>query len=181
MLKTSFGAAISALLIAGALGLAATAPASALTQSECHDQWVAGKAAGKDVGKLKDYKAANCPTDAAAAPTPAPVAAAPAQTPTPAPAKPTPAAAAPAAPTPVAAKPIAPAPTAAVTPTAANEYATEAEAKGKCGAGPVVWMNTKSKVFHDNTSSRYGKTKHGAYMCQAEANAMGGHAAKNEK
>ncbi len=176
MLKSSFGVAFSALLLAGALSLA-SAPANALTNKECSDAWKAAKASGKDPGLFRDYKAANCEAPATAAPAPA---AAPVAAPAaPAVVKPMP--------SPVAAKPMAApamAPAAAKTmPAMANEYTTEAEAKGHCPAGPVVWFNTKSKTkaFHDSTSRYYGKTKQGAYMCQADATAMGGHKAENEK
>jgi hypothetical protein len=47
--------------------------------------------------------------------------------------------------------------------------------------GTVVWVNTKSKVYHFANSRNYGKTKSGAYMCEAQATATGNRAAKNEK
>jgi len=48
-----------------------------------------------------------------------------------------------------------------------------------CGAGdPVVWVNTKSKVFHSSTDPLFGKTKRGGYMCSAAALAAGNRAAK---
>ena len=45
----------------------------------------------------------------------------------------------------------------------------------------MVWVNTKSKVYHFANSRNYGKTKSGAYMCEAQATATGNRAAKNEK
>lgn len=46
-----------------------------------------------------------------------------------------------------------------------------------CSAGdPVVWVNTKSKVFHMQGDSYYGKTKTGKYACKSAAVAMGAHA-----
>jgi len=60
-----------------------------------------------------------------------------------------------------------------------GEYKTEADAKGKC-SGNVVWLNTKSHVYHFAGTRDYGHTKNGAYMCQPDADKIG-RAAKNEK
>ncbi len=62
---------------------------------------------------------------------------------------------------------------------AANQFQTDTEAKGHCASDTVVWVNTKSKVYHYAGSSSYGKTKRGAYMCEKEA--TGFRAAKGEK
>jgi hypothetical protein len=43
-------------------------------------------------------------------------------------------------------------------------------------ADPVVWVNTKSKVYHMQGDSYYGKTKSGMYACKSKADAMGAHA-----
>ncbi|MBV9824727.1 MAG: hypothetical protein JO001_03450 [Alphaproteobacteria bacterium] len=61
----------------------------------------------------------------------------------------------------------------------AGEYTTEADAKAKCSAS-VVWLNTKSHVYHFAGTRDYGHTKNGAYMCQPDADKIG-RAAKNEK
>ena len=61
----------------------------------------------------------------------------------------------------------------------AGEYANEADAKAKC-TGNVVWLNTKSHVYHFAGTRDYGHTKNGAYMCQPDADKIG-RAAKNEK
>lgn len=46
-----------------------------------------------------------------------------------------------------------------------------------CAAGdPVVWVNTKSKVFHMQGDAYYGKTKSGKYACKSDAVAMGARA-----
>jgi hypothetical protein len=70
-----------------------------------------------------------------------------------------------------------PAPAAA----AAGHYKTEAEAKSHCAGDTVVWLNTKSKIYHFAGAKTYGKTKEGAYMCQKEADKAGNRAAKGEK
>jgi hypothetical protein len=42
------------------------------------------------------------------------------------------------------------------------------------GAG-MVWVNSKTKVYHCSGDRWYGKTKSGAYMTQADAQAKGNH------
>jgi hypothetical protein len=67
-------------------------------------------------------------------------------------------------------------------PTAATgQFASEAEAKSRCPGEPVVWANTRSKVWHGSRSKRYGRTKRGVYICLKEASAAGFRAAKRKK
>lgn len=63
----------------------------------------------------------------------------------------------------------------------ANEFSTEAAAKAHCSTGLVVWANLRSHVYHFAGSRDYGRTKRGAYMCEADATKDGLRAAKNEK
>jgi hypothetical protein len=63
--------------------------------------------------------------------------------------------------------------------TGGEQFRSEAEAKAHC-SGNVVWLNTKSKIYHFAGTRDYGKTKSGAYMCQPDADRVG-RAAKNEK
>ncbi|WP_413771385.1 hypothetical protein [Mesorhizobium sp. PAMC28654] len=67
------------------------------------------------------------------------------------------------------------------TPTGANQFATEGQAKSRCPSGTVVWVNLKSKIFHFAGSRNYGNTKQGAYICESDATASGFRAAENEK
>ena len=61
------------------------------------------------------------------------------------------------------------------------DFANEADAKAKCPTDEVVWVNTATKKFHFAGHDGYGKSKKGAYMCEADATAAGAHASKNEK
>jgi hypothetical protein len=69
----------------------------------------------------------------------------------------------------------------AAQPSGAGQFTAEAEAKGKCPNDTVVWVNTKSSVYHFAGARSYGKTKKGAYMCEADAKAAGDRAAAKEK
>jgi hypothetical protein len=55
-------------------------------------------------------------------------------------------------------------------PTASTSPRTAPSPSG--GAGKV-WVNTDSKVYHCPDDRWYGKTKHGSYMSEAEAQAQG--------
>jgi hypothetical protein len=174
MTKKTLGIALSAILLAGTLGLSATSAANAESvMKQCGDEWKAAKAAGTTNGQTwRDFlKTCKTQKSATTAPAAAPAAA------------PAPAAAAPAAaPAPMAAKPMKPAPkksTAAAT--GAGEFASEAEAKAKCPSDTIVWVNTKSHKYHYSGHRSYGTTKQGAYMCEADATAAGDVAAKGEK
>ncbi len=60
----------------------------------------------------------------------------------------------------------------------AGGYAVELEAKAHCPTDTVVWANTTSKAYHMSGTKYYGKTKHGAYMCQKDADQAGYHGSK---
>jgi hypothetical protein len=54
-----------------------------------------------------------------------------------------------------------------------------AAAQASCPADKVVWSTfSRSKSFHLASSRYFGKTKHGAYLCEKAALAAGFHAAK---
>jgi hypothetical protein len=156
-------------------GPAAAAPTK--TAKQCADEWRANKAANQAKGLterayVKDCRAGTLAAQPAAAP-------APAQPPQAAPAQPAQAAPAPAR----TARPTAPAPraTTAVAPAGNNQFAAEAQAKARCPADVVVWVNTDSNIYHFSGHSDYGHTKQGAFMCEKDAMAAGNRAAKNEK
>ncbi|HZT86780.1 MAG TPA: hypothetical protein VFA12_02350 [Stellaceae bacterium] len=55
----------------------------------------------------------------------------------------------------------------------ANEFKTQAEAKSHCPSDTVVWVNTRTHVYHAESSPQFGHTKHGAFMCRADADKTG--------
>lgn len=62
---------------------------------------------------------------------------------------------------------------------AADKFSTAAAAAKHCPGGEVVWSTfSKSKVFHTAGSKYYGKTRHGAYVCEKDALAAGFHVGK---
>ncbi len=61
-----------------------------------------------------------------------------------------------------------------------DEFSTTTAAAEHCPGGAVVWSSlNKSHSFHTNGSRYFGKTKHGAYVCEGDALAAGFHPAKN--
>jgi hypothetical protein len=153
----------------------ATAPAPAATQQKtvkaCQEEWRANKDANQAKGITQKAYVTQCRAGGtAAAPAPAP---APAQTKTTTAPAPAPAPSAPPAST--AARP------ATTAPAGANQYATEVQAKLRCGSGTIVWANLDSKIYHFTGNKDYGNTKSGAYMCERDATGQGMRAAKNEK
>lgn len=151
-------------VILGASFIPVSAYAQQKTVKACQDEWRADKAANQAKGITEKAYVAQCRSGAAKESTPA----APSTQ-----AKPTTS-----APPSQAARP---APPASTNPTAANQYSTEAQAKGRCGADLVVWVNLESKIYHFAGHKSYGHTKSGAYMCERQAMSSGMRAAKNEK
>ena len=95
---------------------------------------------------------------------------------------------APVAAAPVAAAPVAAAPAmttrpvaapAAAAPPAAPRYTPPAVAAAGGGAGQV-WVNSKTKVYHCQSDSLYGKTKDGVYMTEAAAQSAGNRPARGK-
>jgi hypothetical protein len=58
-----------------------------------------------------------------------------------------------------------------------DQFSSEQAATAHCPGGTIVWANLSgSKAYHPAGDKYYGKTKHGAYMCQKEADQAGFHA-----
>jgi hypothetical protein len=63
----------------------------------------------------------------------------------------------------------------------ADQFSSEADARARCGSETIVWVSTRTHVYHFPGSREFGQTKHGAFMCQANADRSGKfRAAKNE-
>jgi hypothetical protein len=62
----------------------------------------------------------------------------------------------------------------------ALEFSTTAAAAEHCPGGIVMWSTlSKSHSFHVSSSRYFGKTKHGAYVCEGDALTAGFHQAKS--
>ena len=142
------------------------------TAKACIEEWRADKANFQARGITEKAYVAQCRSGivTTAAPSPsAPTA--------PAPAPPRSTAAAPA-------QPPAPPPErvpSTGSPSAAGQFATEAQAKAACPADTVVWVNLHSKIYHYAGTHSYGNTLNGAYMCERDTAVQGMRAAKNEQ
>lgn len=62
---------------------------------------------------------------------------------------------------------------------ATSHFSSEQEAKAHCPHDTVVWVNTKSGIYHFKGQRWYGNTNQGAYLCRKEADAEGDRATKN--
>jgi hypothetical protein len=59
--------------------------------------------------------------------------------------------------------------------------ASAQEVQYRCPGATVVWVNEHSHIYHFPGTHDYGNTKRGVYMCEADAQAAGNRAAKNER
>jgi hypothetical protein len=62
---------------------------------------------------------------------------------------------------------------------ALHYFATEDTAQQHCPRDVVVWLNIPSGIYHYKGERWYGRTKHGAYVCEREAIAAGDRASEN--
>lgn len=62
---------------------------------------------------------------------------------------------------------------------ALERYDTESQAQQHCPRDTVVWLNLPTMIWHYKGQRWYGRTKHGAYVCEMEAAAGGARATRN--
>ena len=62
-----------------------------------------------------------------------------------------------------------------------REFWFERQARAHCPSDTVVWVNTYSHIYHFASTEYYGRTRWGAYMCEADARVSGNRAAYNER
>jgi hypothetical protein len=63
---------------------------------------------------------------------------------------------------------------------ASEKFSKVAGAQAHCPGEAVVWVNTgHSRLFHTASSKYFGKSRHGAYVCEKPAIAAGYHASKH--
>jgi len=58
-------------------------------------------------------------------------------------------------------------------------FATETAAQQHCPNDTVVWLNTRTGIYHEKGMRWYGRTKSGAYVCRKEADAAGDRDTRN--
>ena len=58
-------------------------------------------------------------------------------------------------------------------------FDTESAAQAHCPKDVVVWLNIPSGIYHYRGERWYGRTKHGAYVCEKEAIKAGDRASEN--
>jgi hypothetical protein len=59
------------------------------------------------------------------------------------------------------------------------QFQSEQAAKQHCPSDTVVWVNTKTGVYHFKGQRWYGNTNEGAYECRKDANIEGDRATRN--
>ena len=52
-------------------------------------------------------------------------------------------------------------------------FSTESSAQAHCPRDVVVWLNTRTGIWHEKGMRWYGRTKQGAFVCRREAAAAG--------
>lgn len=58
-------------------------------------------------------------------------------------------------------------------------FISEQEARQHCPSDTVVWLNIPTRIYHMQGMRWYGTTKHGAYVCQREADKAGDRETRN--
>jgi hypothetical protein len=60
-----------------------------------------------------------------------------------------------------------------------EQFPQEDQAQQHCPKDTVVWLNLPTMIWHYKGQRWYGRTKHGAYVCEKEAVAAGARATRN--
>jgi hypothetical protein len=58
-------------------------------------------------------------------------------------------------------------------------FPSEIKAQQHCPGDTVVWLNTPTSIYHFKGERWYGRTKHGAFVCEREADEAGDRATRN--
>lgn len=58
-------------------------------------------------------------------------------------------------------------------------YSSPDAAQAQCPNDTVVWLNTRSDLFHFQGERWYGNTEEGAYVCEQQAEASGDRPTEN--
>lgn len=58
-------------------------------------------------------------------------------------------------------------------------FTSQDTAQAHCPNDTVVWLNTRSGIYHFQGERWYRNTKEGAYVCEKEADAAGDRATEN--
>ena len=177
-MRHSFVSLIVAAAVMSATAVAGPTTARASVMSVCAGEWKQAQAAGTTGGQTWPQFLSQCRARQSEAPAPSSATIAPAPAPAPGPAPASQSGSLfpwwqPSAQT--------PAPATASTPTVAGEFATELQARARCPSDTVVWVNTKSRIYHYAGTHNYGHTRKGAYMCEADTRAAGNRAARERE
>jgi hypothetical protein len=60
-------------------------------------------------------------------------------------------------------------------------FTSEQEAQRHCPADTVVWLNLPIGLYHLKGERWYGRTKHGAFVCEKEAGQAADRASRNSQ
>lgn len=58
-------------------------------------------------------------------------------------------------------------------------FSSQQAAQAHCPQDTVVWLNTASGIYHMQGERWYGRTRHGAYVCEREADQAGDRETRN--
>ena len=60
-----------------------------------------------------------------------------------------------------------------------HHYDSETAAQAHCPSDTIVWLNTRTGIWHEKGMRWYGATREGAYVCRQEASAAGDRDTRN--